>query len=1121
MPRGRPRGSSAASPARPARAPRTRAGQALDFSRSLVLNQWLFGLFGLFGLDSTDGQVALDGRPVPLLQAFKQRFQLNEHSEEGLDAQNVHRFHHALVNQITGELPGITRDELLAFDQNIVRHTLAMNAHRSLRRERPVVWKYYQYLALLFVEIYLDRYFRDPQALAQALNAHIARFNADKDPAQHLPPLDEGRDAALGLNKLALWCATGSGKTLLMQMNLQQYRHHLAQAGRAGALNRILLLTPNEGLSRQHLEEFAAAGIEAELFDKSARGLFAGKAVEIIDIHKLADDMGEKTVAVDAFERGNLVLVDEGHRGASGGTAGKWLSRRDQLCEQGFSFEYSATFRQAVKGDAELTRRYARSIVFDYSYRHFYGDGYGKDYQILNLDDAGELSHLDRYLTACLLAAYQQRRLYDDGGAALQAFHIERPLWVFVGGSVNAVRTENRRSVSDVVEILLFLARVLRDRARTERAITQILEQGLPDASGRNPFANRFGYLAELNLPAAELYADLCARLFNAPAGGALHVEYLKGADGELALRLGDNPPFGVINVGDAKKLHELCEAQPELLTQERDFAGSLFNAINDRDSRLSLLIGSRRFTEGWNSWRVSTLGLMKIGQSEGAQIIQLFGRGVRLKGHDWSLKRSKALRLPADIVRPRHLALLETLNVFGIHADYMAQFKQFLEDEGLPPERETEEIALPVLRNLGTHKLKVVRLRPEIDGVRTEQGAAFRRLAPVPELAPPQGEADLWLLRHRVQLNWYPKIQAMKAAGLAGGDGVAALEQGRLTPQHVALLDLDRAWFALLRHKNERQWHNFNIPRAAVDRLLAEHDWYTLQIPAAMLALDDFAKVATWQEIAETLLKTYAERYYGYRRKAWEEPYLEYAELSADDANFPEPGEGVGEEQGMYRVTVDTAETTLITQLRQLGDELRRRTAIADKRYTGAQATVDVLVFKHHLYEPLIQVSGASISVKPVALNDGEMRFVSRLKAWCAEHPQEFVDTPLFLLRNMSRGRGVGFFEAGNFHPDFILWRIHGQRQRITFVDPKGIRRLSWENEPKLDFHRTIREVEARIDDPAVSMRSFIVSVTPAAEMALHWNKTREEMATRNILFDEDPDYMERLLRESLPTTG
>ena len=57
--------------------------------------------------------------------------------------------------------------------------------------------------------------------------------------------------------------------------------------------------------------------------------------------------MGDKTVAVEAFEGNNLVLVDEGHRG-TGTAAGAWMTRRETLVFGGFAFEYSATFGQAV-----------------------------------------------------------------------------------------------------------------------------------------------------------------------------------------------------------------------------------------------------------------------------------------------------------------------------------------------------------------------------------------------------------------------------------------------------------------------------------------------------------------------------------------------------------------------------------------------------------------------------------------------------------------------------------------------------------------------------------------------------------------------------------------------------
>ena len=64
-----------------------------------------------------------------------------------------------------------------------------------------------------------------------------------------------------------------------------------------------------------------------------------------------------------------------------------WRKYRDELGETGFTFEYSATFGQALAAakNADLVDEYGKAIVFDYSYRHFYGDGYGKNYNVLNV----------------------------------------------------------------------------------------------------------------------------------------------------------------------------------------------------------------------------------------------------------------------------------------------------------------------------------------------------------------------------------------------------------------------------------------------------------------------------------------------------------------------------------------------------------------------------------------------------------------------------------------------------------------------------------------------------------------------------------------------------------------
>ena len=90
-----------------------------------------------------------------------------------------------------------------------MRHTREINE----RRAEKIQWKYYQYLALLFTEIYLDRYFSDRNALLEDINAFLHdNFNHRPETWQGMPDFTDD-----DLNKLAFWCATGSGKTLMMQ----------------------------------------------------------------------------------------------------------------------------------------------------------------------------------------------------------------------------------------------------------------------------------------------------------------------------------------------------------------------------------------------------------------------------------------------------------------------------------------------------------------------------------------------------------------------------------------------------------------------------------------------------------------------------------------------------------------------------------------------------------------------------------------------------------------------------------------------------------------------------------------------------------------------------------------
>ena len=112
-----------------------------------------------------------------------------------------------------------------------------------------------------------------------------------------------------------------------------------------------------------------------------------------------------------------------------------------------------------------------------------------------------------------------------------------------------------------------------------------------------------------------------------------LHVHRVKKGDGELGLRFGPSEKyFGVVNVGEPEEIIKELREHPEygIIVAEPDgHTEFLFDAIKSERSTIHILIGAKKFMEGWSSYRVSTMGLLNVGKTEGSQIIQLFGRGV------------------------------------------------------------------------------------------------------------------------------------------------------------------------------------------------------------------------------------------------------------------------------------------------------------------------------------------------------------------------------------------------------------------------------------------------------------------------------------------------------------
>jgi hypothetical protein len=1051
-----------------------------NLSAALVLNKFILHLFG-----------------VKDLEALSEN--LKDAALEGYDENNVSHFYHTLATRFYAN-PNMPKELLYQYDQNIYSHTRAISAHRN----EPITWKYFQYLALLFTEIYLDRYFSDSTSLLEELNTFFAeKFLKDPATYNELSEYEVTADVN-DLNKLAYWNATGSGKTLLMHINILQYQHYLKKHGLGHELNRIIVLTPNEGLSEQHLKEFKASGLPAELFDKNAGRLFSSGKIEVIDIHKLDEKSGDKTVAVDSFEGNNLVLVDEGHRGSGGES---WKGLRNRLCESGFSFEYSATFGQAVNAlsgakQKDLLNEYGKATLFDYSYKYFHKDGYGKDFQILNLSEKWNKEQEDLYLVASILTFYEQLIGYKESQQDIAAFNIEKPLAIFVGSKVTAVRTEGSKSVSDVVRVLQFLEAFVREPEKSINYIDRLLgnKDGLNDNNGHSIFSNAFRYIRSKGETAAKVYNNLLLEVFNSALPGAfLHIDNLKGQAGEIGLRIGNAEYFGIINVGDDAKLLTLCK-DLGLLTGEQEFARSAFQSINDKNSTINILIGSKKFSEGWSSWRVSTMCLLNIGRGEGSEIIQLFGRGVRLKGYKMSLKRSKELdySIRPDEV-PAILPTLETLSIFSIRADYMQQFKEFILGEGLPADKDESEYekiqiqVLPTISNISEKKLKYIRVK---------SGVNFKKEVLV--------DAVLATGLSEIILDWYPKVQVLASAKTTNISMANNQQEGKLTAEHLAFFDWDTVFFEIERFKNERSWYNFNLTKEDLKKVLYQSHWYKLYIPPAELEIRDFSQVRVWQEIGTILLKSFCERIYNYQKNKFFNNNSEVAILDENHPNFMQE----------YNLLVKKSEDRLIGKLNEL------KTLVASKDFKNLQigSHFDSLYNSQHLYYPLLyidkKVYGDLVQIQPVALNKGERDFVEDLKTFYQNDKAFFEGKELYLLRNMSR-KGIGFFEANYFYPDFIIWLVDGDKQYVSFIDPKGLRQVQGLTDPKIQLHTTIKAtLQPQLKDPAIELSSFIVSNTPSSQLS-HWKgqESIEDFNRYHVYFQQEQKdtYIGKMLEQSM----
>ena len=123
----------------------------------------------------------------------------------------------------------------------------------------------------------------------------------------------------------------------------------------------------------------------------------------------------------------------------------------------------------------------------------------------------------------------------------MRDYGLDSPLWAFVGSKVtgNVVYKEGGKTRSDVLNVIRFLHRFLKnDENWAIHTIERILssDSGLSD-DGIDVFHDRLNYLRNLNETPAQIYTAILQEVFHANISGALHLQEVRNAQGEIALK--------------------------------------------------------------------------------------------------------------------------------------------------------------------------------------------------------------------------------------------------------------------------------------------------------------------------------------------------------------------------------------------------------------------------------------------------------------------------------------------------------------------------------------------------------------------------------------------------------
>ncbi|HQG58713.1 MAG TPA: DEAD/DEAH box helicase family protein, partial [bacterium] len=422
----------------------------------------------------------------------------------------------------------------------------------------------------------------------------------DKD----YPVIDSKISFSNFINRMSFWMATGSGKTLII-VKLIELLGLLISKDEIPK-NDILFLAHRDDLLDQfknHVEEFNSFNFDTRInlinlrdYESVKHGnaeLFAKKQITVFYYRSdlISDEQKEKIVDFRNYDNNGewYILLDEAHKGDKEDSKRQILY--SILSRNGFLFNFSATFTDP--------RDFA-TCAFNFNLSRFVEEGYGKHIYVSSSEISafrgqGDFAPIDKQkivLKTLLLLTYINK--YFEKIRKVNSALYHRPLLLTL---VNSVNVED----ADLELFFRELEKVAKNEIRPDllqKAKEELVQEFRDDAKFE---FEELECTINADLISKLDYKDILKYVLNANTPGKIEVLKIPGNRNELIFRLMTaEKPFALIKIGDISGwLKDKLEGYEINESFENE---SYFRRINNDDSDINILMGSRSFYEGWDS---------------------------------------------------------------------------------------------------------------------------------------------------------------------------------------------------------------------------------------------------------------------------------------------------------------------------------------------------------------------------------------------------------------------------------------------------------------------------------------------------------------------------------------